>query len=102
MVRCFQLLTCYMSFLVQIPLSVLPATYEIKRIETKINWTLCGGSPFSCSAKHVLMFKSVRSQHHSPLLLSLMAAETLAILMELQYPLPQARIISSPKVWSGG
>lgn len=59
MVRCFQLL----SFLVQIPLSVLPAIYEIKGIKTKINWTL-----FGCCTKQALVFKSVRSQYHSPLL----------------------------------
>lgn len=46
-----------MSFLVQIPLSALPAIYEIKGIKTKINWTLC-----------VAVLLSNRVQYHSPLL----------------------------------
>lgn len=64
MFRCFQLLTYYMSFLVKIPLSVLPAIYDIKGIETKINWTLCVAllpNVFSCS-------NLSEAKYHSPLL----------------------------------
>lgn len=88
MVRCFQLLTYYMSFLVKIPSSVLPAICDAKGIKTKINWTpyvwlICQ----TCSHVQICQKPNITAFSY----LSLMAAETLAILMELQYPLPQPR-----------
>lgn len=84
MFRCFQLLTYYMSLLVKIPLSVLPAIYDIKGIKTKINWTLyvwlfCQ----TCSHVQICQKPNITAISY--------AAETLAILMELQYPLLQPR-----------
>lgn len=86
--RWFQLLTYYMSLLVKIPLSVLPAIYDIKGIKTKINWTLyvwlfCQ----TCSHVQICQKPNITALSY----LFLMAAETLAILMELQYPLLQPR-----------